>query len=69
MRRGALSHDILSNKFLFAYLDDVNYTLNYIFLFILSYSVYKNYRDAKSLLKRGDEDSEMRTAVSIYADC
>jgi len=32
-------------------------------------SVYKNYRDAKSLLKRGHEDGDMRTAVSIYADC
>jgi len=41
--------------FILNYLDDVNYTMNYIFLFILSASVYKFYHDLKSLFKRGHQ--------------
>jgi len=33
-------------------LDDVDYTINYIFIFILLYSAYKNYRDPNSPRRR-----------------
>ena len=33
-------------------LDDVGYTINYIFVFILFYSAYKNYRDPNSSRRR-----------------
>jgi len=33
-------------------LDDVDYTIDYIFIFRLSYSAYKNYRDPNNTRRR-----------------
>ena len=37
------------------YLDHVHYLINYIFLFKLSYSIYKIYHDPRRPCKRGHE--------------